>query len=64
AFSCGHSLCLIQDPVTNLPQSLLVPLKAQLHMAREWPCQERRAGGLGVWLPGALAPKSEGQAGH
>jgi integron integrase len=46
-----------QDRVTMLPESLVMPLKAQLHAARELHDADRRAGLAGVWLPDALAVK-------
>jgi len=46
-----------KDRVTMLPESLITPLKAQLHTARELHDTDRRAGLPGVWLPEALAVK-------
>lgn len=40
-----------------MPETLVVPLKAQLHTAREWHDADRRMDREGVWLPHALSTK-------
>jgi integron integrase len=46
-----------KDRVTILPETLVVPLKAQLHTARDLYDADRRMDREGVWLPHALSTK-------
>jgi integron integrase len=46
-----------KDRVTVLPENLIVPLRGQLELAREWHRKDAAAGRAGVSLPDALALK-------
>ena len=46
-----------KDRVTVLPENLILPLRAQLELARELHRKDLSAGRPGVWLPDALAIK-------
>ncbi len=46
-----------KDRVTVLPENLIVPLRGQLKLAREWHRKDAAAGRAGVWLPDALSVK-------
>ena len=46
-----------KDRVTVLPENLILPLQAQLALARALHAKDQAAGGGAVWLPDALAVK-------
>ena len=46
-----------KDRVTVLPENLILPLRSQLELAREWHRKDLAAGRPGVWLPDALDVK-------